>query len=398
MNMNSEKRVTFVNNNILYSWDSVPEIKYENWLKMQEPVVREDFSVDGFPFFIQIEPTNFCNLKCPVCPAGGFGFKRKKRHMKLKEFQSVIDDMENYLLFITLWDWGEPLLNPDLPEMIRYAAERDIKTVTSTNCNCRSFHQGDYLERLLRSGLSTLIFAVDSPSQDSYQVYRKKGELNTALDAVRKSVLMKKKLGSGPLLVLRMVVMKHNEHEIRAMRSLARELGVDRFSLKTMNPLYTSESSDSEIVPSNPKYQRYAYKKDTFERIKIDYKCDIVPRQCTIHSNGDVAPCCWWFDNDYMTNNCFTDGGLTKTWNSSPYRNLRRRLADNKDSIRYCRTCSMNYQFSRTGWFPEMLDLTKNRREQYIYLIKRNLELNMHPKQLQRLIRVKNTFRALLKR
>ncbi|HMK50363.1 MAG TPA: radical SAM protein [Thermodesulfovibrionales bacterium] len=397
MTIRHPRPVTYRNNDILYTWKSVPDLKYDNWLKMSRPLVGEDFSVDGFPFFIQIEPTNFCNLKCPVCPAGGFGFERARRHMRPEEFKSIIDDMEKYLLFMTLWDWGEPLLNPDLPEMVRYAADRDIKTVASTNCNCNNFHDRDYLERLLRSGLSTLILAVDSVDPDRYQIYRIGGELQRALDGIKRTVAMKKKIGGGPILMMRMVAMQHNEHEIVPMRKLARGLGVDRFSVKTVNPLYTSEFSDKDIVPRNPKYRRYDYKKGTYERIAINYHCDVINRQCTIHSNGDVVPCCWCYDNNYVAGNCLVGGGITNVWNSAGFKNLRKQIVGDKDSVPYCRTCSMNYKFSRTGWFLHTIDLTQSKRDQAKYLIKRHLELNLNPSILEKIIRTRENIKSIVR-
>ena len=398
MTAGSSKRVTYLNNDILYTWENVPDVKYDNWLKMLSPQVGEDFSVNGFPFFVQIETTNFCNLKCPVCPAGGFGFKRDRRHMKLSEFKSIIDDMQKYLLFLVLWDWGEPLMNPDLPEMIRYAAERGIKTVVSTNCNCNSFHDMNYMERLLRSGLTTLIFAIDSVHQEQYEMYRKKGNLNNALEGIKKTVAQKKQLGTGPMLVMRMVAMKQNEYEIHKLRGLSRKLGVDRFSVKTMNPLYVSESSDREMVPGNPRYRRFEYKKGTYERIKIDLHCNVIYRQCTIHSNGDVEPCCWWYDNDYATVNCFRDGGLKQIWNSPAYKNVRAQVASDKDAIHYCRTCALNYKLSRTGWFYQTLDLTANRLDQSKYLLKRHIELTMNTTLLNRMVRTRDAVKRLLRR
>lgn len=393
--MKSSRQVTYLNNDILYTWEDVPEVKYDNWCKMVSPKVGEDFSVEGFPFFVQIEPTNFCNLKCPVCPAGGFGFKRHRRHMKLDEFKSIIDDMEEYLLFIVLWDWGEPLMNPDLPEMIRYAADRDIKTVVSTNCNCNSFHDTGYMERLLRSGLTTLILAIDSIHQDQYEAYRKKGDLNKALEGIKKAVAMKKQRGGGPMMVMRMVVMRQNEQEIRQMRRLARRMGVDRFSVKTMNPLYVSESSEGEVVPRQPTYQRFEYKKGTYERIKNDFHCNVINRQCTINSNGDVKPCCWWYDNDYPTPNCFRDGGLKKIWNSPAYNGLRAQIASDKDVIHYCRRCALNYKLSRTGWFYQTLDLTASRLDQFRYLLRRHIELNMNEILLNGMIQTRDRVRRL---
>ncbi len=392
MNAMSKRQVTLINNDILYKWDNLSETRYQNWLKMSSPLMMEDYTVDGFPIFIQIEPTNYCNLKCPQCPAGGLGFKRAKHHMKLEEFKSIIDNVGEYLLFITLWDWGEPLLNPELPEMIRYAAERDIKTVTSTNGNCNLFHDEHYIERLLRSGLSTLIVAVDSINQDNYESYRKKGNITKVINGIKRVVSIKRRLGTGPLITMRTVLMRQNEHELRSLRKVARELGVDRFSVKTLNPWH--EHCDKDIVPENPKYRRYQYKKGTFERIRRKYSCNITMRQCTIHSNGNVVPCCWLYDDDLSPNNVFTDGGLTKIWNSPSYQNLRKRISLDKDSIPVCKTCSFNYKPTRTGWFLQTLDLTQGRKTQYKYLLKRHIELNINEKVLRGIFKTRDRIKS----
>jgi YbbR domain-containing protein len=74
--------------------------------------------------------------------------------------------------------------------MARYAAEHDIKTVASTNCNTAFFHDETHMEKLLKSGLSTLILAVDSIHQDSYAMYRKKGDLNRALEGIKQATAL----------------------------------------------------------------------------------------------------------------------------------------------------------------------------------------------------------------
>lgn len=389
----SRGRITYVNNDITYMWDNVSGIKYQNWLKMSSPEVKDDFTVDGFPFFIQIEPTNFCNLGCPRCPAGGLGLERSRRHMKLEEFRSIIDDMGDYLLFIVLWDWGEPLLNPELPEMIRYASGRDIKTVVSTNCNGRFFHDEEYMERLLRSGLTTLIVAVDSVRQENYEKYRVKGDLNSSLEGIRRTISLKKRIGKGPSITMRMVLMKQNEHEVRDLRRLARRLGADRFSAKTVNPWY--ESQDEQIAPVNPLYRRYKYMKGTMKRIRIPFNCNVIARQCTIHSDGAVVPCCWHYNNDLNAGNVFTDGGLSKLWSGISYQNLRKRISLEKDSLPICSTCAFNYETSRIGWFLQTVDLTQSRANQYKYLLKRYIELKTNPKLLSEIIKIRDKIKAL---
>ena len=157
-----------------FKWENIPAKKYDNFLKMKDIEANPDcFHVEGYPYMLQIEPTNRCNLQCPLCPAGTNRLERERRDLTLDEFKTIIDDMEDYLLFLILWEWGEPFMHPQLPEIINYAHERDIKTLTSTNAHF--LHDEEYLKRILQSGLTTLIIAIDSLEQERYEVYAKKG-------------------------------------------------------------------------------------------------------------------------------------------------------------------------------------------------------------------------------
>jgi len=80
--------------------------------------------VIGYPHFILIEPTNICNLRCPLCPTGRGEKGRSKGKMSLDKFKRIIDEIGDYLYDIELDNWGEPLLNKDIFELIRYANEK----------------------------------------------------------------------------------------------------------------------------------------------------------------------------------------------------------------------------------------------------------------------------------
>jgi hypothetical protein len=67
-----------------------------------------------------------------------------------------------------------------------------------------------------------------------------------------------------------------------------------------------------------------------------------------------------------------------------------------KDSIAICKTCSLNYKRSRTGWFLQTLDLTQSMKDQYLYLLKRYIELNMNPDLLTALIRTRDKIKSFL--
>jgi radical SAM protein with 4Fe4S-binding SPASM domain len=341
-----------------FKWTSVPEKKYDNFIKMMDVQADPDnFTVDGYPYMLQIEPTNMCNLKCPVCPAGTDRLERERRHMQLGEFKSLIDDMQEYLLFLILWEWGEPFMHPQLPEMIKYASERDIKTLTSTNAHF--LHNDTYLKRILTSGLTTLIIAIDSLEQDMYEVYRKKGRLSKAVEGLRRVVQLKRELKSTTRINLRMVIMKQNEHELARMRSFAKEVGVDVFTVKTMNPSCGLDANDEQLVPLDPKYRRYVYTAGTYERKRMDAYCRKMWFMCNISANGEVIPCGYDYTSEMQVGNILQHP-LSQIWNSPEVKNMRKRLYHEKESIPKCHECGINYELTEGGWFPEAINFDES--------------------------------------
>jgi radical SAM protein with 4Fe4S-binding SPASM domain len=349
--------VTLFHDGITYSWQNLPEKKYYNWVH----VSRGQFNTDeytswGYPYMLQIEPTNTCNLECTLCPVGKKELGRKARHMSLNEFKSIIDNMKDYLMFLVLWDWGEPFMNPEFPEMIRYAAQYGIQTVTSTNAHF--LNNDTYVENILKSGLTTLIIALDSINKKNYELYRKRGDLDKVLSGVKNAVRLKKQTGSNTIINLRTVVMKQNEHELKIIEIFARKVGVDRFTIKTLNPSCGSEKMDSELLPDNPKYNRFEYKPGTRERIRIEQHCGRPWVMSNIFSNGDVVPCCYNFDSSIKLGNV-NERSFTEIWNGETYRKFRKRLYNDKQSIEMCRYCYISFKMSDTGWIAGCLDLNK---------------------------------------
>ena len=352
-----DRTAEVVHDGIRYKFEDVDEKKYYNYLKTshQADWNTTDFTAHGFPYILQIEPTNFCNLSCTVCPAAANkrDLNRDRRHMSLSEFKSIIDDMQDYLLFVVLWDWGEPFLNPELPEMIRYASQKRIKTVTSTNAHF--LNDTKYLERILTSGLTTLIIAIDSLKKDSYEFYRRGGNLAQAMAGLKNVLTLKKKLKSKTLVNLRMVLMKSNEDEIADMRRVARKLRVDKFTVKTAYPNRGATLNDEQIVPNNPEYRRYVYKPGTYERIRMNVPCTKPWFLINIHTNGNVVACNYDYDQEMRVGNVF-EKPLSEIWNGPACRELRKKLYYDKDSILKCRECDINFKLSKVGWFIEVLD------------------------------------------
>src|SRR5215210_8943287 len=147
----------------------------------------------GYPISVSIEPTTSCNLRCPECPSGLRAFSRPTGMLKKDFFTETIDQLSKELLYLVFYFQGEPYLNPDFLEMVKYASSKKIYTATSTN--------GHYLndrnaKRTIESGLDRLIISIDGTSQDTYQQYRVGGNLEKVLQGTANIVKWKKELKS----------------------------------------------------------------------------------------------------------------------------------------------------------------------------------------------------------
>jgi radical SAM protein with 4Fe4S-binding SPASM domain len=151
-----------------------------------------------------------------------------------------------------------------------------------------------------------------------------------------------------------MVIMKQNEHELPAMRRFAKDAGVDVFTVKSLNPSCGLDAADKDLVPTNPAYRRYVYHEGTFERVRIETHCRKMWFMCSISANGEIIPCGYDYTSKLKVGN-LADTPLSRAWNAPEAQQLRKRLFYEKASLPKCRECSINYQLSERGWFPEAI-------------------------------------------
>lgn len=89
-------------------------------------------------FDYQIDISGMCNLRCISCPQGNFGQKPKSGFMDAITFEKVLTKVlkeDPFVGAVSLYNWGEPLLNQHLPEIIRIANEKGVHTAISSNLN-----------------------------------------------------------------------------------------------------------------------------------------------------------------------------------------------------------------------------------------------------------------------
>ncbi len=292
----------------------------------------------GYPLTLMIEPTNICNLKCPLCPTGAGLIKREKGFLTFENFKRVIDEIGDYIIHLRLWNWGEPLLNKEIFKMISYAKEKGVFVNLSTNSN---FLNKEIAGKLIDSGLDELIISLDGASKETYNKYRKGGDFKKIIASIRYLADEKKRLNKkSPYIKIQFIIMNHNEHEIQKIKFLSRELGVDEVVFKTVGIMdYSSEEDIKKYLPHNEKYSRYALKgKNVTSKIKIKNECNFLWEEIVVNWDGSVVPCCFDMNNLFVLGNAFSDK-IKNIWNNKKYISFRKNILRDKKGISLCKNC-----------------------------------------------------------
>ncbi len=293
----------------------------------------------GYPVIAQVEPANFCNLSCPLCLTSSMTKSRKPALLPFQTFQHFIDDCGDYLLHLIFWNWGEPFLNPDLIRMIAYAKAKGVIVHTSTNGNVPLDEA--QAEALVDSGLDSLVVAVDGATQKTYEQYRQGGRLDVVVSNIQKILRVRSMKGADtPRINMRFVVMRHNESEVPAAKDLAKKLGVDYFTLKTVDmPPVLGSDLDQSYAPEKSDYRRYEYNAGTFTRKEKPFVCMRPWKRITMDATGEIIPCEFEYQNKHSFGN-IKDRNVLSVWKSHVATDFRKAFNSGHNDFYLCRNCT----------------------------------------------------------
>lgn len=307
------------------------------WNSYHDSKRKKRAAIKGLPISMSIEPTTACNLRCPECPSGLRSFTRPTGKIQLDQFEKILKEVHEHLMYLTFYFQGEPYLNPDFLKMVSLAKKFNIYTTTSTNAH---FLDDQTARETVESGLDRLIISIDGATQGTYESYRKEGSLEKVLDGTKHVIEWRKKLKQkSPKVIWQFLVVKPNEHEIPEIKQLAQQNGVDKVVFKTAQ-LYDYEHGN-ELMPSIERYSRYRMNGNGTYAIKnkLEDKCWKMWNSCVITWDGQVIPCCFDKDARHSFGNV-NDQPFEQIWYSNSYQNFRNSLLTSRSEIEICKNCT----------------------------------------------------------
>jgi radical SAM protein with 4Fe4S-binding SPASM domain len=290
----------------------------------------------GKPMVMEIEPTTSCNLRCPQCPSGLREFSRNTGMLDLTLYKKIIDEIHPELVYLILYFQGEPFLNKQFLEFVKYAAAKNIYTATSSNAH---YFTDEMARATVESGLDRLIVSLDGITQDTYEKYRIGGNLEKVLEGTKRLVYWKKKLGSKtPHIIWQFIAFKHNEHQIPELEKKAKEIGVDELGIKTAQ-IYDYQHTD-ELIPETEALSRYKKTEDGYViKNELLNQCWRMWRGSVVTWDGLVVPCCFDKDATHRFGDVSKDT-FEAVWKGEAYNNFRSAILRSRKEIDICTNCT----------------------------------------------------------
>ncbi len=262
------------------------------------------------PWLLEIDASSICQLQCPRCPVREMAYDDAipKCCLTFEHFKSIVDRNPKIRL-VSLFSFGELLLNKDLLKILAYAYEHRI--VVFGGSSTLNGASDEVLEGFVKYQLHSLSCAIDGTTQETYAVYRKGGNFERVMDSVRRINAVKKKHRSHyPLLEWAFIVFGHNERQLPAARRMAGELGM------AFRPNMNWDSTFSPIIDHafvKRETGWAATTREEYQRLRgqsfVGYPCTSLWSGPRINADGSVAGCCWnvW---QPFGGNAFSDGYL----------------------------------------------------------------------------------------
>jgi MoaA/NifB/PqqE/SkfB family radical SAM enzyme len=284
-----------------------------NLYRVRHQYERGDTVVSGYPIILTVEAGNVCNLRCPACFTGAGEVGRVRSFMPLELYRKLLSELGDYLFRVDFYNWGEPLLSKDIYTMIEEAKRYGIGTNVSTNFSL-PFDQ-DRAERLVKSGLDVLGVSIDGATQEAYEKYRVRGNLERVLANCRLVYEAKRRLGSStPRMVWEFHVFEHNFHEVETAKAIAAELEMD----------ISIEKGWVNGEEWNPEGEFKFYLEPHALR------CDFLWQRAVVQNDGGISPCCGTFyrEDDYGKVAIGPDdvaaSSFMEVWNNQTFQTARR--------------------------------------------------------------------------
>ncbi len=277
-----------------------------------------------FPLMLIIETTNRCNLSCSHCPHKEI--IRNENYsvgdMDINLFKRIIDEAVQYKnIIIRPFADGEPLLHPQIIEMIKYSSDRNLHIWLNTN--------GILLNEkmrfeLLEAGCNELEVSIDAATESTYKNIRGNDNFNKVVENVIEYAKLKKRYKKNFILEVSFILSNDNFKEKQSFIKFWRNK-VDKVRIRYFHQ-HTGLIKDDKRVVAYDKSKRFP--------------CSQLWTRTYITHSGKIRFC----ENDWTNKGIIGDiknETIKEIWSGDKYEEIRNyHINGNYQKIPLCFNCT----------------------------------------------------------
>jgi sulfatase maturation enzyme AslB (radical SAM superfamily) len=265
------------------------------------------------PDIVQIESTNLCNAKCVFCPRDDM--QRRQGVMSMELFQKIVDECAALgITHVRVHNYGEPFLDRQLVEKVRYAKQKGIAEVGMISNG--SLITEELAAGMIDAGLDAINISVDAAGKDVFERTRVHLDFDAVTGNIRTLARLRREQGrTHPKLILSFVRQGNTEDEaafIREWSAIADKIHITDLH-NWAGTLHTSSD--------------------------VRFPCYRLWLTFTVLWDGRVSLCCADFDGRHILGDLRTST-IARIWNSPAYRAVRRQHLDS-GGPEICRSCDL---------------------------------------------------------
>lgn len=285
-----------------------------------------------FPFWVEIELTNYCNLKCIFC--GQQAMTRDKGFISDKDLYHVVDECRQWGAYIQFARWGEPFLHKNIISFIEYV--KGLRSPLLITTNGLAWNK-KHMKAVIDNDVDWIIFSFQGATKEKYESMRNNNQYDKLHDNIVKFIKMRGD-NKYPYIQITCTTTDETKQEIKDFVDYWKTV-VDEVQIgKTNLSFYYDNDVDMDAVVKMRELRKAGEGGKLFRG-----RCSEVYTELSVNWDGSVSACCADFDKKLVVGH--VDDSLYSVWNHSEKLCLIRRMLDEgmHDSLLLCSTCRVNY-------------------------------------------------------
>ena len=288
------------------------------------------------PFAIGIGASDVCNFKCIYCSQATKEGIKGAQIISFEQYKKILQQIKlmceaagEKIRILRYIGNGEPLLNRNLPEMIRLAVDEGISTRYEVTTN-GSMLTHELSEQLVEAGMTRLLISIQGVSTEDYiRVCGKAIDVEKLRDEIAYFYSISR--GKCTVYIKATNASFKCEDDEKLFYDIFGPIS-DEISVENIIPSSEGIEFSSFLTESDLQSTRY------HEDLKHRIVCDSMFTNLNIHSNGDVD-CCGCIYPPLFIGNVYKED-LINIWNGEKHiQYMEKHLLGKRSEINPCSHC-----------------------------------------------------------